>query len=100
MRILLLATSFNALTQRIYVELAERGQNISVELDELLNLLEQVGRHVPLYQRTVVNSDGCVLTAWLDCVRRVDSDLEARAWRVFPRGEIQMVLSMPVVRLP
>ena len=33
MRILLLATSFNALTQRIYVELAERGQNISVELD-------------------------------------------------------------------
>lgn len=33
MRILLLATSFNALTQRIYVELAERGHDISVELD-------------------------------------------------------------------
>ena len=33
MRILLLATSFNALTQRIYVELAERGHELSVELD-------------------------------------------------------------------
>ena len=33
MRILLLATSFNALTQRLYVELAERGHDISVELD-------------------------------------------------------------------
>ncbi len=33
MRILLLATSFNALTQRIYVELAERGHVVSVELD-------------------------------------------------------------------
>jgi putative two-component system hydrogenase maturation factor HypX/HoxX len=33
MRILLLATSFNALTQRIYVELAERGHMLSVELD-------------------------------------------------------------------
>ena len=33
MRILLFATSFNALTQRIYVELAERGHDISVELD-------------------------------------------------------------------
>jgi putative two-component system hydrogenase maturation factor HypX/HoxX len=32
MRILLLATSFNALTQRIYVELAERGHTLSVEL--------------------------------------------------------------------
>jgi len=32
MRVLLLATSFNALTQRIYVELAERGHDISVEL--------------------------------------------------------------------
>jgi putative two-component system hydrogenase maturation factor HypX/HoxX len=29
----LLATSFNALTQRIYVELAERGHELSVELD-------------------------------------------------------------------
>jgi len=33
MRILLLATSFNALTQRIHVELAERGHELSVELD-------------------------------------------------------------------
>ena len=33
MRILLLATSFNALTQRIYVELDERGHELSVELD-------------------------------------------------------------------
>ena len=33
MRILLLATSFNALTQRIYVELTERGHDVSVELD-------------------------------------------------------------------
>ena len=33
MRILLFATSFNALTQRLYVELAERGHDISVELD-------------------------------------------------------------------
>jgi putative two-component system hydrogenase maturation factor HypX/HoxX len=33
MRILLLATSFNALTQRIHVELAERNHEISVELD-------------------------------------------------------------------
>ncbi len=33
MRILLFATSFNALTQRVYVELAERGHDISVELD-------------------------------------------------------------------
>jgi putative two-component system hydrogenase maturation factor HypX/HoxX len=33
MRILLLATSFNALTQRLYVELAERGHELSVELD-------------------------------------------------------------------
>jgi putative two-component system protein, hydrogenase maturation factor HypX/HoxX len=32
-RILLLATSFNALTQRIHVELAERGHDLSVELD-------------------------------------------------------------------
>jgi len=32
MRILLLATSFNALTQRIHVELAERGHPLSVEL--------------------------------------------------------------------
>ena len=32
MRILLLATSFNALTQRVYVELAERGHTLSVEL--------------------------------------------------------------------
>ena len=32
MRILLLATSFNALTQRVYVELAERGHELSVEL--------------------------------------------------------------------
>jgi putative two-component system protein, hydrogenase maturation factor HypX/HoxX len=32
MRILLIATSFNALTQRIYVELAERGHVLSVEL--------------------------------------------------------------------
>jgi putative two-component system hydrogenase maturation factor HypX/HoxX len=32
MRILLLATSFNALTQRVYVELAERGHALSVEL--------------------------------------------------------------------
>jgi putative two-component system protein, hydrogenase maturation factor HypX/HoxX len=32
-RILLLATSFNALTQRIYVELAEYGHELSVELD-------------------------------------------------------------------
>ena len=32
MRILLLATSFNALTQRIHVELAERGHTLSVEL--------------------------------------------------------------------
>ena len=32
MRILLLATSFNALTQRIHVELAERGHALSVEL--------------------------------------------------------------------
>jgi putative two-component system hydrogenase maturation factor HypX/HoxX len=32
MRILLLATSFNALTQRIHVELAERGHELSVEL--------------------------------------------------------------------
>lgn len=32
MRILLAATSFNALTQRIYVELAERGHTLSVEL--------------------------------------------------------------------
>lgn len=33
MRILLFATSFNALTQRLHVELAERGHDISVELD-------------------------------------------------------------------
>jgi len=33
MRILLFATSFNALTQRIHVELAERGHELSVELD-------------------------------------------------------------------
>ena len=33
MRILLLATSFNALTQRICVELSERGYELSVELD-------------------------------------------------------------------
>ncbi len=33
MRILLLATSFNALTQRLYVELAECGHDVSVELD-------------------------------------------------------------------
>jgi putative two-component system hydrogenase maturation factor HypX/HoxX len=33
MRILLLATSFNGLTQRIYVELTERGHDVSVELD-------------------------------------------------------------------
>jgi putative two-component system hydrogenase maturation factor HypX/HoxX len=33
MRILLLATSFNALTQRLHVELAERGHALSVELD-------------------------------------------------------------------
>ena len=33
MRILLLATSFNALTQRLHVELAERGHELSVELD-------------------------------------------------------------------
>src|SRR5450759_5261784 len=33
MRILLLATSFNALTQRIHVELAERGHEPSVERD-------------------------------------------------------------------
>ena len=33
MRVLLLATSFNALTQRLYVELAERGHVLSVELD-------------------------------------------------------------------
>ena len=33
MRILLLASSFNALTQRIHVELAERGHELSVELD-------------------------------------------------------------------
>jgi putative two-component system hydrogenase maturation factor HypX/HoxX len=32
MRILLLATSFNALTQRIHIELAERGHKLSVEL--------------------------------------------------------------------
>ena len=32
MRILLIATSFNALTQRIHVELAERGHELSVEL--------------------------------------------------------------------
>jgi putative two-component system protein, hydrogenase maturation factor HypX/HoxX len=32
MRILLLATSFNALTQRIHIELAERGHELSVEL--------------------------------------------------------------------
>ena len=33
MRILLLATSFNALTQRIHVEIAEHGHELSVELD-------------------------------------------------------------------
>ena len=33
MRILLLAESFNSLTQRLYVELAERGHELSVELD-------------------------------------------------------------------
>ena len=33
MRILLLATSFNALTQRIYVELAERDHEDLVQLD-------------------------------------------------------------------
>jgi putative two-component system protein, hydrogenase maturation factor HypX/HoxX len=33
MRILLFATSFNAMTQRIYVELAERGHELSIELD-------------------------------------------------------------------
>ena len=32
MRILLLATSFNGLTQRVHVELAERGHEISVEI--------------------------------------------------------------------
>jgi len=32
-RILLLATSFNALTQRLHVELTERGHDLSVELD-------------------------------------------------------------------
>jgi putative two-component system hydrogenase maturation factor HypX/HoxX len=32
MRVLLLATSFNALTQRIHVEFAERGHELSVEL--------------------------------------------------------------------
>jgi putative two-component system hydrogenase maturation factor HypX/HoxX len=32
MRILLLSTSFNALTQRIHVDLAERGHDLSVEL--------------------------------------------------------------------
>jgi len=32
MRILLLATGFNALTQRVHVELAERGHELSVEL--------------------------------------------------------------------
>jgi putative two-component system hydrogenase maturation factor HypX/HoxX len=32
MRILLIATSFNALTQRIHVELAERGHELSIEL--------------------------------------------------------------------
>src|SRR5215831_6734082 len=33
MRILLLATSFNALTQRLHVELVEHGHDLSVELD-------------------------------------------------------------------
>lgn len=33
MRILLLAHSFNSLSQRLYVELAERGHRVSVELD-------------------------------------------------------------------
>ena len=33
MRILLLATAFNALTQRLHVALAERGHDLSVELD-------------------------------------------------------------------
>lgn len=33
MRILLLAHSFNGLTQRLYVELAECGHELSVELD-------------------------------------------------------------------
>lgn len=33
MRILLLATSFNSLTQRLFVELRERGHDLSVEFD-------------------------------------------------------------------
>lgn len=33
MRILFLTHSFNSLTQRLYVELAERGHDISVEFD-------------------------------------------------------------------
>ena len=33
MRILLLVHSFNSLSQRLYVELAERGHEVSVEFD-------------------------------------------------------------------
>ena len=33
MRILFLTHSFNSLAQRLYVELAERGHDVSVELD-------------------------------------------------------------------
>jgi putative two-component system hydrogenase maturation factor HypX/HoxX len=40
-RILLLAHSFNSLTQRIHVELAERGHEVSVELDVHHDLTRQ-----------------------------------------------------------
>ena len=33
MRVLFLTHSFNSLTQRLYIELAERGHEISIEFD-------------------------------------------------------------------
>ena len=48
MRILLLASAYNSLTQRVHVELADRGHEVAVELalgDEAMR--EAVRRHAP-----------------------------------------------------
>ena len=48
MRILLLAHSFNSLTQRLWCELGERGHALSLELDISDDVtLEAVARHAP-----------------------------------------------------
>ncbi|HEX6829037.1 MAG TPA: hypothetical protein VF104_08665, partial [Burkholderiales bacterium] len=54
MRVLLLTHSFNSLAQRLYVELAERGHEVSVELDIAELFLSNLGREKGVFDALAV----------------------------------------------